>query len=92
MGKPRATMSRPHGFLVETLDHGTGKQIWQDTVMCCHCGKHHPWSAKRSGFGWCFRCSSWICPGPTCVECVPIELQLENRHKGRPKLYRPFVA
>jgi hypothetical protein len=78
-------MSRPHGFLVETLDNGTGKQIWQDSVQCCHCGKHLPWSPKRAGFGWCFKCNSWVCPGKSCVECVPYQKKLE-----KPYLYRPF--
>lgn len=81
MSKPRTTMSRPHGFFLETKD--SGKQIWQDSVQCCHCGKHHPWSPRRDGFGWCMRCSDWICPGPKCIECIPIEQQLENKAAGR---------
>ena len=83
MSKPRATMLRPHGFLVETKESGTGKQIWQDTVECCHCGRHWPWSPKRDGFGWCFRCFGWVCPGTKCVECVPKLQQMENKAAGR---------
>ena len=87
MGKPRATMARPHGFLVETLDHGTGKQIWQDTVCCCHCGKHTAWNPKRGGFGWCGQCSDWVCPGKQCIPCRPVEKLIEKPH-----LYKPFVS
>lgn len=83
MAKPRATMLRPHGFLVETKDKGTGRQIWQDTVECAHCGRHRPWSPKRDGFGWCYNCHGWVCPGKKCVACVPKEQQLANKAAGR---------
>lgn len=74
------------------------------TVQCCHCGGHFPAPrfgnsaedrASRLGMdgkhprGWCHRCNGYIC-GAGCLECVPVELYIENIEKGRPDNFIPI--
>lgn len=69
------TASRPRGLTIET---GPDIQIIErDTVQCVHCGAHwqvNPYSAKNRGY--CAKCNGPIC-GPGCLDCIPIERQLE---------------
>lgn len=47
------------------------------TVQCCHCGAHFPFGpGYTKDRGFCFKCNGPIC-GARCLECVPMEAQLE---------------
>lgn len=56
------------------------------TLQCCHC--QHTWVlAKGSGRtrGFCQNCMGYTC-GPACVDCIPVEVRIENLEAGRPEL------
>lgn len=72
----RYSQLKPHGFF-QMVDLFTGKSQEGETVQCCHCGKHFflsPQTTKDRGF--CYRCGGFIC-GERCLNCVPIEAELE---------------
>lgn len=75
MSDKQNTMIRPNGLVI--VQGGDGRTFEADTRMCCHCGKHwlvQPGSGNVRGF--CGKCNAMIC-GPGCLECVPLEKQLE---------------
>lgn len=81
------------------IDMDMGNREVADTVQCCHCGKHHVVKdailrASLGGMGFCAQCNHVTCGTVECQPCVPQEVQLENREKGRLdyKSYRPIVV
>lgn len=57
------------------------------TLTCVHC--QIGWilckgSGKMRGF--CTRCMGYTCGARACLECVPVELRLENEEAGKPIL------
>lgn len=47
------------------------------TVRCVHCGGHFPFGPGHTkDRGYCYNCRGAIC-GAKCLECVPMEAQLE---------------
>lgn len=70
---------RPSGyFIAHDLD---GKIEEKDSAQCCHCGMHFPIKPGSGELrGWCYKCTGPIC-GPKCVECNPIEKQLDEEEK-----------
>lgn len=78
---------------VTISDPGADKPLFEAaTLCCCHCGGHwlpQPGSGKERG--WCRNCAGYVC-GPGCVECVPVEVMLENIEQGRPLHFRPILV
>ena len=72
MSDKRVTALRPHGH---TFAMGPDSTIEADTLSCVHCGRHWPITGKQLT-AFCGNCNGPIC-GPGCMECVPLEKQLE---------------
>jgi hypothetical protein len=91
VGTRKASVLRPAGTL-HSFDCD-GPEVHQDTVQCCHCGRHWPWvpgTGEKRGF--CLKCNGITCGNSRCDKCVPAEQQIENMEAGRPVLYRPIVS
>jgi len=91
VGPQKAGVLRPHGTLITF--NCDGPELEQDTVQCCHCGRHWVWvpgSGRKRGF--CTQCNGITCGSAQCDKCVPIEQQLENIEKDRDVLFRPIIA
>jgi hypothetical protein len=83
------------------IDPGADKPIAEFGFHACvHCGGHFPAprfgqspedKASRVGRGFCMNCNGYIC-GKDCVDCVPLEVYLENIEKGRDPSFRPIIA
>lgn len=87
-----APAGKRSGILISTPYDG-GPVVIQDTVMCCHCGRHwlvRPGSGKRRGI--CLNCGGITCGKKKCDKCVPLEQRLENWEAGRDEDYRPIRA
>lgn len=79
----RHTVTRPAGLIIID-DPELGRAIEHDTKQCVHCGmhwRHQPGSGRIRGF--CMKCSGPIC-GPNCLECIPIERQIEILEGANP--------
>jgi len=90
VGSRRAGVLRPNGTLIT---YGDGPEVHQDTVQCCHCGRHWIWlpgSGRQRGF--CTKCNGITCGNAKCDVCVPAEQQMENLENNRDVLYRPIVS
>lgn len=75
MSDKKLTTLRPNGLII--IQGVDGSTFEGETRQCCHCGMHwvvQPGSGKVRG--WCGKCSAWFC-SPECMECVPVEKQLE---------------
>lgn len=82
---------RKDSGLIEVFCSDGGAKTFK-TMQCGHCGGHWvptPGSGRLRGF--CQNCCQPIC-GPSCHECIPTELLLENYEKGRPETFRPIIA
>lgn len=86
----------PDGTGIEIVN---GVERQSDYVHCCHCGRAHLVAASLKNYvlgkpslGFCAKCNAPACP--TCGECVPLELQIENMEAGRLALTpsAPFAA
>ena len=74
-----------------------GREHQSDWMHCCHCGKAHLIAASLNSLlqgkpvlGYCAKCDHPTCPD--CLECVPIDRQLENIEAGRPELTPALVS
>ena len=54
-----------------------------DTVQCCHCGCHFPYTSRTSkGRGYCLSCKALWCGAPACAHCHHHKKKLDEYEKG----------
>ena len=73
---------KPSGHVMVVGPGGIENEVC-DTVQCCHCGCHFPYT-KGSGRvrGWCLSCNEMHCGAHKCCKCKPYMKKIEEYEKG----------
>ena len=78
---PKHGVLRPHGNVIVT--GGDCPEHQQDTVQCCHCGRHGVFKLGcGKKLGKCLKCNQVTCGTAECEPCIPFERRLELVESG----------